>query len=284
MEFVIVTGISGAGKSGVMKSLEDIGFFCIDNLPVKLIPTFAQLLENSEKYRRVAVATDVRAGFSFEDFCESTKSLDEYGIEFKILFIDAKDEVLIRRYKETRRRHPLLSSGNLSIAQAIQKERQILSAVREEADYLLDTSNLSAIQCRVRIIAMFSENKQSDIHIHCMSFGFKHGIPNDADFIFDVRFLPNPFYVPELKEHTGLEKSVSDYVMSFAESKEYKKKLIDFLKFAIPLCKQEGRTQLIIGIGCTGGHHRSVTFANLLYNYLVSKDYSASVSHRDILK
>lgn len=284
MEFVIVTGMSGAGKSGVMKSLEDIGFFCIDNLPAKLIPTFAQLLDNTEKYSRVAVATDIRAGFSYDDFSSSVRTLEEFGIDYKIMFIDAKDEVLVRRYKETRRRHPLLSNGNLSIAQVIGKERQILSGVHEKADYLLDTSNLSATQCRVRVIGMFSSNSQSELHIHCMSFGFKHGIPNDADFIFDVRFLPNPYYISELKEHTGLEECVSGYVMQFDESKEYEKKLTDFIDYVIPLCKQEGRTQLIIAIGCTGGHHRSVTFAQLLYNYLQKKDYSASVSHRDILK
>lgn len=284
MEFVIVTGMSGAGKSGVMKSLEDIGFFCIDNLPAKLIPTFAQLLDNTEKYSRVAVATDIRAGFSYDDFSSSVRTLEEFGIDYKIMFIDAKDEVLVRRYKETRRRHPLLSNGNLSIAQVIGKERQILSGVHEKADYLLDTSNLSATQCRVRVIGMFSSNSQNELHIHCMSFGFKHGIPNDADFIFDVRFLPNPYYISELKEHTGLEECVSGYVMQFDESKEYEKKLTDFIDYVIPLCKQEGRTQLIIAIGCTGGHHRSVTFAQLLYNYLQKKDYSASVSHRDILK
>lgn len=284
MEFVIVTGMSGAGKSGVMKSLEDIGFFCIDNLPASLIPTFAQLLENTEKYSKVAVATDIRAGFSYDDFSSSIQTLEEFGISYKIMFIDAKDEVLIRRYKETRRRHPLLTSGNLSIAQVIQKERQILSGVHEKADYLLDTSNLSATQCRVRVIGMFSANSQSELHIHCMSFGFKHGIPNDADFIFDVRFLPNPYYISELKEHTGLESCVSDYVMQFDESKEYEKKLTDFIDYVIPLCKQEGRTQLIIAIGCTGGHHRSVTFAQLLFNYLQEKEFSSSVSHRDILK
>ncbi len=284
MEFVIVTGMSGAGKSCVVNSLEDIGFFCVDNLPAKLIPTFAQLLDKSEKYKRVAVVTDIRAGFSFEDFSQSLKLLDELGIEYKIMFIDAKDEVLIRRYKETRRKHPLLSNSNLSISQAISKERQILNSAREQANYLLETSNLSATQSRVRIFEMFSSNKTNELHIHCMSFGFKHGIPNDADFVFDVRFLPNPFYIPELKEHTGLESCVSDYVMSFEQSKEYEKKLMEFIDFVVPLCKQEGRSQLIIAVGCTGGHHRSVTFAQLLYDFLQSKDFSSSVSHRDILK
>lgn len=283
MEFVIVTGMSGAGKSCVVNSLEDIGFFCVDNLPAKLIPVFAELLKTSGEHKRVAVVTDVRAGQTFSELFDSIDTLRELQISYKIMFIDAKDDVLIKRYKETRRKHPLIETNYDSIANAITEERKLLARARANADYLLETSNLSATQCRVRVLSMFSENESRQMHIHCMSFGFKHGIPNDADFVYDVRFLPNPFYVPELKHLTGLDPAVSGYVMNSDEAQEYEKKLFDFVDYIIPLCQKEGRSQLIIAIGCTGGHHRSVTFAEALYKHLNS-NYSASVSHRDILK
>ncbi|MCM1363478.1 MAG: RNase adapter RapZ [Faecalibacterium sp.] len=283
MEFVIVTGMSGAGKSCVVDSLEDIGFFCVDNLPSKLIPVFAQLLQSSGERERVAVVTDVRSGQSFSDFFESLDTLRELQISYKIMFLDAKDDVLVKRYKETRRKHPLVQSNYDSIANAINEERKLLAGARANADYLLETSNLSATQCRVRVLSMFSENKNRQMHIHCMSFGFKHGIPNDADFVYDVRFLPNPFYIPELKQLTGLDNAVNEYVMQSDDAKEYEKKLFDFVDYIIPLCQKEGRSQLIIAIGCTGGHHRSVTFAENLYKHL-NLNYSSSVSHRDILK
>lgn len=283
MQLVIVTGMSGAGKSCVVNSLEDIGFFCVDNLPAKLIPVFAELLKNSGEHERAAVVTDVRAGQSFSELFDAIDTLNELQISYKIMFIDAKDEVLVKRYKETRRRHPLIMSNYDSISNAINEERKLLAGARANADYFLETSNLSATQCRVRVLGMFSENKEKQMHIHCMSFGFKHGIPSDADFVYDVRFLPNPFYEPELKNLTGLDEAVNTYVMKSQEASEYEKKLFDFVDYVIPLCAKEGRSQLIIAIGCTGGHHRSVTFAQNLYNHLNLK-YSASVSHRDILK
>ncbi len=284
MEFVIVTGMSGAGKSCVVNSLEDIGFFCVDNLPAKLIPVFAQLiLQNSNEYRRVAVVTDIRAGQSFSELFDSMETLKQMQISYKIMFIDAKDDVLIKRYKETRRKHPLIQSSGDSIFDAIALERKLLSRARENADYFLETSNLSATQCRVRVLGMFSESKDEQMRIHCMSFGFKHGIPSDADFVYDVRFLPNPFYVPELKNLTGLDSAVNEYVMKTDEAKGYEKRLFDFIDYIIPLCRREGRSQLIIAIGCTGGHHRSVTFAERLYKH-IDGEYHASVSHRDILK
>lgn len=283
MDFVIITGMSGAGKSCVVDSLEDIGFFCADNLPAKLIPVFAQLLKNSKEHDRVAVVTDVRAGTDFSELFEAFDSLLELQIPYKLMFIDADDSSLIKRYKATRRKHPL-QTGFESISAAITEERKLLARARAEADYFLDTSNLSATQCRVRVLGMFSADERKQMHIHCMSFGFKHGIPNDADFVYDVRFLPNPYYIPELKNLTGLDSAVSDYVMQFAESKEYLSKLISLVDYVVPLCQREGRSQLIIAVGCTGGHHRSVTFAKGLYAHLSEKGYSASVSHRDILK
>lgn len=276
--------MSGAGKSCVVNSLEDVGFFCVDNLPAKLIPVFADLLKGSKEHDRVAVVTDVRAGESFSELFDALDELNERQIEYKLMFIDASDDVLLNRFKETRRKHPLVQGTYDSVENAIARERKMLSKAKANADFLLETSNLSAIQCRVRVASMFSGSGDKSMHIHCMSFGFKHGIPNDADFVFDVRFLPNPFYIPELKHLTGLDKAVSDYVMSFDESKDFEKKLISLLDCSLPLCVKEGRSQLIIAVGCTGGHHRSVTFAEILYNHFREKGFSSSVSHRDILK
>lgn len=284
MELVIITGMSGAGKSAVVNSLEDVGFFCADNLPAKLIPVFAELLKGSKEHDRVAVVTDVRAGESFSELFDALDELKERQIEYKLMFIDASDDVLLNRFKETRRKHPLVQGGYDSVENAIARERKMLAKAKANADYLLETSNLSAIQCRVRVASMFSGSGDKSMHIHCMSFGFKHGIPNDADFVFDVRFLPNPFYIPELKPLTGLDKAVSDYVMSFDESKDFEKKLLSLLDCSLPLCQKEGRSQLILAVGCTGGHHRSVTFAEILYNHFKEKGFSSSVSHRDILK
>ena len=284
MEFVIITGMSGAGKSCVVNSLEDVGFFCVDNLPAKLIPVFAELLKSSKEHERVAVVTDVRAGEAFSALFEAIDELKELQIEYKLMFIDASDEVLLNRFKETKRRHPLVLDKYDSVSNAIARERKMLEKAKSMADYLLETSNLSAIQCRVRVASMFSGSGGKSMHIHCMSFGFKHGIPNDADFVFDVRFLPNPFYVPEMKQLTGLDRVVSDYIMSFEESGDYEKKLLSLVDCALPLCVKEGRSQLIVAVGCTGGHHRSLTFAEILYKYFKEKGYSSSVSHRDILK
>ena len=282
MEFVVITGMSGAGKSCVMNALEDIGFFCVDNLPAQLIPVFAQLLTKSQEHPRVAVVTDVRAGQSFSELFDVFDTLKELQIPYKLMFLDADDDVLIKRYKETRRRHPLQGEA-ASVQQALTMERKMLSQARAKADYLLETSNLSAMQCRVRVLGMFSDKKEQTLHLHCMSFGFKHGIPNDADFVFDVRFLPNPFYVPELKHQTGLDEPVRDYVMNSDASKAFLQKLENFCDYAVELAQKEGRSQLIFAFGCTGGHHRSVTFAQLFYQHFQEKS-RASVSHRDIMK
>lgn len=285
MEFVIITGMSGAGKTCIVDSLEDLGFFCVDNLPAELIPVFAELNQNAGEHSRVAVVTDIRAGNSFKnEFSKALQALSAMEIEYKVMFIDAEDEILVKRFKETRRPHPLVNGGERTIPEAVAKEREILSQAKSAADYYFETSGLSAIQCRARAISMFTEKDGDDLMIHFMSFGFKHGIPTDCDFVFDLRFLPNPYYIPELKKLTGLDAPVYDYVMSFAESQDYADKLKQLLLATIPLCKKEGRTQLIIGCGCTGGHHRSVTYARLLAEYFSKEGYSTSISHRDILK
>lgn len=284
MQLIIVTGMSGSGKSCIINALEDSGFFCVDNLPSSLIPVFAKLIKTTGEYKKVAVVTDIRAGLSFSELFDAIDSLKELGIDYKIFFSDARDDVLIRRYKETRRKHPLMKTGDESISELIQKERDILSAARKSADLFLETSNLSATQCRVRVLSMFNNEGENPLHVHCLSFGFKHGTPTDADLIFDVRFLPNPFYVPKLKALTGLDEAVSNYVMSFDESKLYEEKLLDLIDMTVSLSEKEGRTQLVIAVGCTGGHHRSVTFAQRIYSHLISKGYGASVSHRDIYK
>lgn len=284
MDFIIVTGMSGSGKSCVINALEDSGFFCVDNLPSQLIPTFAKLIKTSGEYSRVAVVTDIRAGISFGELFSATDTLKELEIDYKLLFVDAKDDVLIRRFKETRRKHPLMESGEESVSELIVKERALLNNAREHSDYLIETTNLSYTQCRSRILDMFSGKEESTLHIQCVSFGFKHGTPSDADYIFDLRFLPNPFYVPELKKLTGLDESVSSYVLSFDVAKEYKEKIFDLIDYSAEMCKKEGRTQLVVAFGCTGGHHRSVTFAQALYKHLTDNGYSSGVSHRDILK
>ncbi|MBR3552445.1 MAG: RNase adapter RapZ [Clostridia bacterium] len=281
MEFVVVTGMSGAGKSCVVNALEDAGFFCVDNLPAQLIPLFAQLIKGSE-HRRVAVVTDVRAGQSFSELFEQFDSLRELQIPYKLMFLDADDAVLMKRYKETRRRHPLQNTFD-SIQAALNEERRLLAEARAKADYFLDTSNLSATQCRVRVLSMFSGATDRQLHVHFMSFGFKHGLPNDADFVFDARSLPNPFYVPELKHKTGQDSEVRDFVMQSEDSAAFYGSVRALVELSLELANKEGRSQLIFAVGCTGGHHRSVTIAELLFHDLREK-YSASVSHRDILK
>lgn len=285
MEFVIITGMSGAGKTCIVDSLEDLGFFCVDNLPAELISVFAELNRDAGEHSRVAVVTDIRNGVSFVDhFNKALQSLAQMNIEYKLMFIDAEDDILIRRYKETRRPHPLLGLTNGSIREAVRKEREILCVARAFSNYYFETSGLSANQCRARVLSMFSEEAGNEMQIHFMSFGFKHGIPSDVDFVFDLRFLPNPYYLPELRQLTGLDDEVFNYVMNFDESKEYAKKIEELLTIAIPCCKKEGRTQLVVGCGCTGGHHRSVTFARLLEERFSKNGFSTSISHRDILK
>ena len=284
MRFVVVTGMSGGGKSTVLKMLEDAGFYCVDNLPVSLVEMFVEMVSlPGTEASKVALGLDVRSGQSFQEAEHVLDKLRENGFVYEVLFLDASERVLIKRYKETRRRHPLSLSGE-RIEAGIQREREILRGTREKADYVIDTSNLLTRELKEELERIFIRNEEyNSLMINVVSFGFKYGIPADADLVFDVRFLPNPFYVEELKHHTGNEKEVQDFVMGYPESHEFLDKLTDMLQFLIPNYIKEGKYQLVIGIGCTGGKHRSVTLANMLYERLKDKgSYGLKISHRDI--
>ena len=283
MRFVIVTGMSGGGKSTALRMLEDAGFYCVDNLPVLLIEKFVELIAmpNSE-VTKVALGLDVRADQSFEDVEKILHKLRDNGYSFEILFMEAGDAELLKRYKETRRVHPLSPDGR--IEDGIRKEREILKNMKSQADYVIDTSRLLTRDLKEELDRIFVRNERyNSLMVTILSFGFKHGIPADADLVFDVRFLPNPFYIEELKYKTGNDREVQDYVMSFDEAHIFIDKLTDMIKFLIPNYVKEGKYQLVIGIGCTGGKHRSVTLANRLYEELKDQgDYGLKITHRDV--
>ena len=284
MQCVIVTGLSGAGKSRTIDALEDIGFYCVDNIPPKLISKFVELSMQSEgRLDKLAIVTDVRGGDLFFDFIAEIDKLKEMNCDYKILFLDASDKVLIQRYKETRRKHPLLEAPG-SLEAAVKKEREILKSVRERASFVIDTSLISAIQLRERVVKMFLESKSKGMLITCQSFGFKHGVPIEADLVFDVRCLPNPFYIEELKKKTGLDKEVQDFVMGNDEALGLRDRMFSLIDYQCPLFMKEGKSSLVIAVGCTGGHHRSVTFAELINERLNKNGYNSTVTHRDILK
>ncbi|MGI6621577.1 MAG: RNase adapter RapZ [Clostridiaceae bacterium] len=282
MELLIITGMSGAGKSLCVKYFEDIGYFCVDNLPPSLIPKFAEVtLQGKSPIEKIALIIDIRGGAMFLDLIPALLTLDEMDIKYKILFLDASDAVLVKRFKESRRMHPLSQDGRL--IEGIKQEREILKPMKEKADYIIDTSSLSPRQLKEAIVEHFVEGKLfKGIIINIVSFGFKYGIPIDGDLVFDVRFIPNPYYIPELKPMTGMEPDVIEYVMGFTESRTFLNKLVDMVNFLLPLYVKEGKSQLVIGIGCTGGKHRSVTIANKLYDRLKRKGVSAVIEHRDI--
>lgn len=283
MNFIIVTGLSGAGKSKTIEILEDIDFVCIDNLPPKLLPAFGQIVQKSEQDTKTAIVTDVRSGNGFRELFTSLGELRELGIDYKILFIDAANSTLIHRFKETRRRHPLMNKYK-DVSEAIEAEREIMEPVKQVADFIIDTTHMSPKQLRERIAGLFLENLQQTMQIQCMSFGFKYGIPADADLVYDVRCLPNPFYIDSMRSLTGLNEEVSSYVMNFEQSKELLKKLEDIIDFSIPLYREEGKSDLVIAFGCTGGKHRSVTFAEAMYAHLKDSKLPVSIIHRDIAK
>lgn len=286
MDLIIVTGLSGAGKSTVIRAMEDIGYFCVDNLPVKLIPTLARSVIIEGEKEKVAIVSDVRAGLTPHDMQETLLELKEMNIRYRIIFIDCKQDIILNRFRLARRSHPLCDDC-ISMVDAIGIEKKLMEPFKQMADYIIDTSMLSHNSCKNRIFDFFKDlegTHSSSVKVHCVSFGFKHGIPEDADYIFDVRSLPNPYYVDELKELTGIDEKVSSFVMSFSQAQEFERKLFDFCDFAVPLCVKDGRSQLIIAIGCTGGHHRSVTFVELLYKHLQALGYRVSLSHRDINK
>lgn len=287
MEFVIISGMSGAGKTSALHIMEDIGYYCVDNIPTSLLQTLYKLCKDSsdKAMKRVAVVVDVRGNGDYEVMYDDLENFKKNNEGVSILYIDAKVDSLIVRYKETRRRHPLterLKDG--SVAAAVKEEQRLLVPVKTLADYSIDTTFMSIKQLRERIISMFLENSSNSIMITFMSFGFKYGIPLESDLIIDVRCLPNPFYIAELKEHTGLEKCIQDYVLDSEETQEFVKRLIDWLDYSLPLYLKEGKSELVVGIGCTGGKHRSVTIAELLDNYFMEKCYKCIVQHRDVKK
>ncbi len=285
LEFVIVTGMSGSGKSVVVNALEDIGFYCIDNMPPALISSFALLcMQSTGGIDRVAVVADIRSKEFFDGAADEMKNLKRLGIEYKILFVDTDDTVLKKRYKETRRRHPLAVEGNISIDEALKMERSELKTFRATADFILDTTHFSPAQTREKVAQLFLDKSSNALIVNCMSFGFKYGIPTEADLVFDVRCFPNPFYIPELKHLTGLDAPVRDYVFESEATQGFLTRLFDMVSYMLPLYISEGKSQLVIGIGCTGGKHRSVAIAQALHDYLHKNGQRAAVIHRDIPK
>ena len=280
MRFVIVTGLSGAGKTEATRSLEDLGYFCVDNLPPQLIPKFAEACRSS--LEEVAIVTDIRGGVFFDDLFESLRYLKNNEIEYEILFLEASDEVLVKRFKEARRSHPL--SPKARVLTGITEERHKLREVKDRSDQIIDTSKYKIGDLREKINELFGSNAEPDkeLSITVLSFGFKYGIPVDSDLVFDVRFIPNPFYIPELKAFSGNEAPVRDYVMKQEETIGFIERLEEMLKFLIPKYTKEGKRQLIISIGCTGGRHRSVAIANKIYEILEADGYKAGIEHRDV--
>lgn len=283
MRFVIVTGLSGAGKTQAVRNLEDLGYFCVDNLPSTLIPKFIEACyKTHDKIDKIALVIDIRGGQFFDDIFESLSYLKKQGYKYEILFLDASDEVLIKRFKESRRKHPLAPEGR--ILKGITMERNKLRKLKNKADNIIDTSKLATRELKEEIAKIYSEEGQieTQLMITVLSFGFKYGIPVDSDLVFDVRFLPNPFYIPELKRYSGNDKLVADYIMGFEQTNEFIDKLSDMLEFLIPYYIKEGKRQLILSIGCTGGRHRSVTIANIIYNKLKKTGHKVNIDHRDI--
>lgn len=280
----MVTGMSGAGKSSVLKMLEDVGFFCVDNLPIQLIPKFAQLtFEETKNIDKVALGVDIRSGQALDELAAILNDFEENGYKSEILFLDAGTEVLVKRYKETRRVHPLSGAGRVD--KGIELERERLEFLKQRADYIIDTSQLLIRELKGEIDKIFIKNEvYTNFFVTVLSFGFKYGIPVDSDLVFDVRFLPNPYYLPELKQKTGNDEEVYQYVMKSEAANEFLNRLEDMLTFLIPNYIIEGKNQLVVSIGCTGGKHRSVTLANAIVSKLKKLSYGIKVEHRDIEK
>ena len=284
MKFVIITGLSGAGKSLAIRCLEDLGFYCIDNMPPAFIPKFAEICYQSQgTIDKVALVMDIRGGNLFNELFDALDTLEGSGYTYEILFLEASSEVIIKRYKETRRKHPLSSEG--SITEAVEKERELLQKVRRKANHIIDTSNMLPRQFKEQLSDILVQGKQyKGINITVVSFGFKYGIPLDADLVFDVRFLPNPYYVKSLKDLTGENEEVRNYVLQWSQTQEFLVKFKDMIEFLLPNYVEEGKSQLVIGIGCTGGKHRSVTIAEKLYHFINKIGYQVFINHRDIEK
>ncbi len=283
MRLVMVTGVSGAGKTQALHVMEDMGYYCIDNLPPVLIETFFELTANNANLHidKLAIGIDIRSAKHFDNIKKIIDELNQEADSCEVLFLDAKDETIVKRFKETKRVHPLATRGNL--AEAILKEREIIQPIKDISTYILDTSDFSIWQLKERINGIFlGETSEKKFPVNVVSFGFKNGVPNDADMVFDVRFITNPYYIPELKNKTGMDSEVSNFVMSTNEARQFYEKLISLIDYLIPLFIMEGKGQLTIAIGCTGGKHRSVTLANELHKHLVKKGYDSAVEHRSL--
>lgn len=283
IKLIIVTGISGAGKSLTLNILEDRGYYCVDNLPPKLVPQFINLCRSSSDFEKIAIGIDIRGGRFFDDLEKVLQELDE-KYSLKVIFLDADDDVVIQRYKESRRHHPLFNQED-SLLNSIRLEKNKLVSLKDSADFVIDTSDLTPRQLKEKLLKYLDLDRSGKVmSINLLSFGFKRGIPIDADLVFDIRFLPNPYYLPHLRDLRGIDRKVQDYVWDHQISNDYYSKLLDLLVLSIPYYEEEGKSNLTIAIGCTGGHHRSVTFIEKLYQDLKELDYPISVTHRDIDK
>ena len=281
-ELVILTGVSGAGKSTAIGFMEDIGYYCVDNMPPALLNTFLELIENKSERKKIAIVIDIRSTENFDSLVELLHQKDNFNYDIKVLYLDIKTHIALNRYKLTRRKHPFSDRFNGDISQALAYEREKLSQVRLMSDYVVDTSDIAVNQLRSRLTQILLGSDREVMNIHVMSFGFKHGIPAEADFVLDVRCLPNPYWVESLKSKTGLDQEVVDYVFSFDESKTLLAKLVDMLDFLNPLYIKEGKSQIVVAIGCTGGNHRSVVIAESLKEHFCGRWDNVSVNHRDI--
>lgn len=285
MEFIIISGLSGAGKSSAAAFLEDLGFYCVDNLPVALITNFAGICmagAGTGRYSRVALVTDVRGGQTFDELFQALDELKEMKLDYQLLFVEASDEVIINRYKETRHTHPLTRQG-YSLPEAVQLERMALEPVRRRASHILNSTGLNLSKFRGELLRLFGMGSLNEaITVSVTSFGFKYGIPIDADLVFDVRFLPNPYYIAELKECTGLEEAVRTFLFGYRQTHEFLRHLEELFSFLLPQYVEEGKSSLVIAIGCTGGHHRSVAIAHALTEFIRQKGYRVEEQHRDM--
>ena len=285
MEILVISGLSGSGKSRVASYLEDIGYYIVDNLPAEMMVVFADFCAASKgRYDRVALVYDVRTGEPAQKLIDALERMKSSGINCRMLFLEAETQSIINRYKETRRSHPLAEAG-ATVAQALQKERILLQPVRDHADYVLDTSGFSTSKLHAEILNLFGDATLEDgMHVNVLSFGFKNGIPVEADLVMDVRFMPNPYYIEELKRKTGLDDAVRDYVFSFSQTNDFMKRLKDMLSFLLPLYSEEGKSVLVLAIGCTGGHHRSVAITHAMAEFIQQAGYPVTEIHRDITR
>lgn len=282
MELLFISGMSGAGKSVAMDILEDLNYYCVDNMPLKLVPTFLELIKDAN-HEKVAIATDIRAVDLFSDFDDTVKYLKQQQVGYKIIFLDCNENEILKRYKLSRRRHPLMQENDKKIINAIMREKELLFSIKDKADFVVDTTFLTAPKLKEILINFLTDEKEG-MRIYCMSFGYKFGTPTEADLMFDVRCLPNPYYIDELRTKTGQNKAVQDYVMNSEDSQTLLNKFEDLVDYLIPLYEAEGKGQLVIAFGCSGGHHRSVTFAEKLGEYLKAEGYLPIISHRDLEK